>query len=566
MKKYFIILGILFSTINLIAQTDSIPNSSNDKTVTITVTGQGKTIDEAKTNALRSAIEQAFGAFISSNTTILNDNLVKDEIVSVTNGNIQKYDLLNETPMTDGSYVTTLKATVSVSKLTSFCESKGVVVEFKGGLFTINIKQQILNEQAEIKAIWETLFLLNPIMNQSFDYILKTSDPKSLDDKNLNWEIPFTVSVSSNKNIDFVFDYLKNSMKNISLTSQEVENYKSLGKNIFKVKLDNEIVYFRKEESQRAIALFFEDLPRITRNFIVEDGLSTFQGYWYSKIKKLKISYYPDKTFNFNNPEPNPFVAVDDYDNGLANEYKSLNSTASIVNYSFTKEYTLDNLEKLSNFKIYSSYSKTKIGTWYKGGRMVYIDVNSNAYITPLLTCELLFDGNSGKQYTFLNGIKASHSKVYTPPQIPVLGTDTLIGSGYSNSMKLLKNWYTSLDSMPADICSKYSSMGFHDWFLPSKNELSMLDRFHNSFCTNNPFKYNYSTAQRYLFYNCISSSQYYRGPNDKNVYFFSVRGTVNYFDNYKVDAIPIRWEKLQDGSYLEALDIYKHLEDIKQN
>ena len=36
MKKYFVLLGILFSTINLIAQTDTIPNSSDDKTVTIT--------------------------------------------------------------------------------------------------------------------------------------------------------------------------------------------------------------------------------------------------------------------------------------------------------------------------------------------------------------------------------------------------------------------------------------------------------------------------------------------------------------------------------------------------
>ena len=37
-----------------------------DKTVTLVVNGQGKTPDEAKQNALRSAIEQAFGAFISS--------------------------------------------------------------------------------------------------------------------------------------------------------------------------------------------------------------------------------------------------------------------------------------------------------------------------------------------------------------------------------------------------------------------------------------------------------------------------------------------------------------------
>ena len=87
--KSIIITGLFAFSQQIVFSQDA------DKTVTLIVTGQGKTIDDAKTNALRSAIEQAFGAFVSSNTTILNDSLVKDEIVSVTNGNIQKYDVLN---------------------------------------------------------------------------------------------------------------------------------------------------------------------------------------------------------------------------------------------------------------------------------------------------------------------------------------------------------------------------------------------------------------------------------------------------------------------------------------
>ena len=56
-------------------------NANSENEVTLTVSGNGKTLEEAKNNALRSAIEQAFGAYISSKTEILNDNLVKDEIV-----------------------------------------------------------------------------------------------------------------------------------------------------------------------------------------------------------------------------------------------------------------------------------------------------------------------------------------------------------------------------------------------------------------------------------------------------------------------------------------------------
>lgn len=59
--------------------------------VTLTVSSDGSTKEEATKNALRSAIEQAYGVFVSANTTILNDELVKDEIVTVSNGSIKDY-------------------------------------------------------------------------------------------------------------------------------------------------------------------------------------------------------------------------------------------------------------------------------------------------------------------------------------------------------------------------------------------------------------------------------------------------------------------------------------------
>ena len=137
MKQLFLIVAL---AINFCAY------SQDDKTATLTVSAQGQTISEAKQNALRVAIEQAFGAFISSNTEILNDELIKDEIVSVSNGNIQDYEVISEVELPNSGYATTLKATVSVTKLTSFVESKGGIVEFKGGLFAVNMMQQELNK------------------------------------------------------------------------------------------------------------------------------------------------------------------------------------------------------------------------------------------------------------------------------------------------------------------------------------------------------------------------------------------------------------------------------------
>ena len=46
------------------------------KSVSLVVVGEGASKEEAVQSALRSAIEQSYGAFVSSNTTILNDELV----------------------------------------------------------------------------------------------------------------------------------------------------------------------------------------------------------------------------------------------------------------------------------------------------------------------------------------------------------------------------------------------------------------------------------------------------------------------------------------------------------
>jgi predicted RNase H-like HicB family nuclease len=140
MKQLFLILALAFS-LNAYSQ--------DIKNVTLVVSGQGKTQEEAKQNALRSAIEQAFGTFISSKTEILNDDIVKDEIVSVANGSIQNFEIISETQIPNDGYSSSLKATVSVTKLTSYVESKGIAIEFKGGIFAANMRQKTLMEEAK---------------------------------------------------------------------------------------------------------------------------------------------------------------------------------------------------------------------------------------------------------------------------------------------------------------------------------------------------------------------------------------------------------------------------------
>jgi hypothetical protein len=153
-------------------------NNEEQKT-TIIVSGMGETIDEAKNNALRSAIEQSFGAFISSKTEIFNDD-IKDEIVSISNGSIHNYKIISQVEVPEAGYAITLEATISLSQLSTFVQSKGIEVEFKGGIFAANIKQQKLNEDAEIKALINLLEVSESILSKSLDFSLETTEPKFL--------------------------------------------------------------------------------------------------------------------------------------------------------------------------------------------------------------------------------------------------------------------------------------------------------------------------------------------------------------------------------------------------
>ena len=117
--------------------------------VELVVSGIAPTKDEALTKALRSAIEQTFGTFVSANTSIVNDELTKDEIVSISSGNIKKYEILSEIQLPNNQFSVTLSTVVSLTKLTQFAKIHGSSCEFAGNVFAQNIKLKELNKRSE---------------------------------------------------------------------------------------------------------------------------------------------------------------------------------------------------------------------------------------------------------------------------------------------------------------------------------------------------------------------------------------------------------------------------------
>ena len=286
-------------------------SNNNNKTVTLTVSGTGKTIEEARLNALRSAIEQAFGAFISSKTEILNDNLVKDEIVSIANGNVQKYDVVSQVELPNVGYAITLSATVSIDKLTTFAESKGIVVEFKGGIFAQNIKLQKLNENAELIVIKNFCITSFSILMNSIDYKIFNSEPYVIGngDYDFNWKydtknglhlrkynkddykINFSIEAKSNNNLNIFYENLAKLITSLNMSTLDIINYKKLNKEIVEVEYNKSKYYLRNIESAKALHTLFIKAYAIPTFFKIESNVESYNNILSVNAREIEKSY-----------------------------------------------------------------------------------------------------------------------------------------------------------------------------------------------------------------------------------------------------------------------------------
>jgi hypothetical protein len=343
--------------------------SQTNKDVTITSSGRGKTQENAKQAALRSAIEQAFGAFISTKTEMFNDQIVADQMSSVSSGNIKSYELLNESQLPDSSWGVTIKSIVSVDKLTSFVEAKGVAIEIKGAMFALNIKQQILNEEGEIKAINDMIGLLHEPMQTSFDYIINAGNPESLDADNKNWQIPLEATATANKNMDFCANYCMKTLGAVSLSSEEVASYQSLNKAVFPIDVNyNGVVktfYLRKETSLNALKMFKSFREYYTRSFIVQSGVDELYGNDVAKNIDKKTDKQP---FSIENRKRNK---------GFLN-FLTAGDTAA--NFTWNDKKTLAQMEQMNKYTISSSGVVSQI----KHGGIVVYEENGHGLVVAI--------------------------------------------------------------------------------------------------------------------------------------------------------------------------------------
>ena len=235
-------------------------NAQNNPDVTLTVLGTGVNKEEAVTNALRSAIEQAYGVFVSSDLTILNDEVVRNEIATISKGNIKSYKELSVSLLPNNNYSVTLSAVVSTDKLINYAKVNNFRIEFAGGVFGQRLKLLELNEKNEKIAIDNMVHQLNLIIPHMFYFKVDSLEtPRA--DRHSNYYIPARLRIYANDyNVEFN-NVLFGTLKSLSLTENERHEYEQMNREYYDYNFGSEIqkIYLRND-SRKVFDIIFSKL------------------------------------------------------------------------------------------------------------------------------------------------------------------------------------------------------------------------------------------------------------------------------------------------------------------
>ena len=107
---------------------DTEQNDSSTSAKEILVTGLGQSPEAAEKQALTAAVRQAVGAYLDSNTLLENEAVIRDRILSFSNGFVETYKATAPAKKnSDGLYEVTILATVKSSQVIEALKSNNLI-------------------------------------------------------------------------------------------------------------------------------------------------------------------------------------------------------------------------------------------------------------------------------------------------------------------------------------------------------------------------------------------------------------------------------------------------------
>jgi len=238
--------------------------------------GFGYSEENAIQNAIIGSLNQVFGMFYSSNTLISKDSLTMDDFAKVNRGNIMELKIISTEEISLNKWFVNINLTISLDDIEKYYQSIGETLKYDGSLFSFNIQIQELNELNETKSICNMIEIANDIALTLFDYSLTNSDPISIDELNEKWLVNFKVNASINQNVITFRNVLLKTLKGLSLTQSEIENYSLLGKQTYLISIleDGKAkdYYVRSPYSFNIIENFINSWEGYVRSFDIVCG------------------------------------------------------------------------------------------------------------------------------------------------------------------------------------------------------------------------------------------------------------------------------------------------------
>ena len=203
--RFIIILTLVFGADYALAQT-----------VKVNSQGEGNTRENAIHHALREALERTYNSFISSNTLFANDEIVSDEIVSITRGNIVKYEVLYERfDSISKMHNVMVESIVSLDKFKDYSKSHGATVEIDGASLAssliANEKMKRFNTENEVVAVKNFVLEMEQMCKNLYEYTVKVKIPE-----NINSGISILVIAQTNMNLIYCFRKMYDMLNRLS--------------------------------------------------------------------------------------------------------------------------------------------------------------------------------------------------------------------------------------------------------------------------------------------------------------------------------------------------------------
>ena len=175
----------------------------------ITVTGSGKTLDLAREQAFRKAIEYKVGATVLSDDETQNYQRVKDEIYIYSSGYVDDYKFLKQENTGDGITVL-LQVSVSESKLKNRILADGKSInEFNGEKHQAQIST-LIDERTQALRLVQKLMDGYPNKFYSINQPNYTIKMDTLNNANLSIPYRLTVNYEFVKSLKETLEQIKN--------------------------------------------------------------------------------------------------------------------------------------------------------------------------------------------------------------------------------------------------------------------------------------------------------------------------------------------------------------------